>query len=123
MIISAGTLECHCLHLSLLLLLQENGATLGSSLDGGNVKRIVIPLEVSDKVAPEMNVVSARMVPYVKVGFLLSSTINAEFCLLGYLSSVLRSLLQPSHHANSLRLGTAKCQEERSVTAVTPFSR
>lgn len=37
--------------------LRENGANLGTTLDGGKVKRIVIPLEVPDKAAPELNLV------------------------------------------------------------------
>ncbi|XP_064108966.1 carotenoid isomerooxygenase-like [Macrobrachium nipponense] len=44
----------HAFHLKNL---RENGATLGSNLDGGAVKRIVIPMDISDKVAPEMNLV------------------------------------------------------------------
>ncbi|KAK7070188.1 Beta,beta-carotene 9',10'-oxygenase, partial [Halocaridina rubra] len=37
--------------------LREKASSLGNELDGGAVKRIVIPLEVNDKVAPEMNLV------------------------------------------------------------------
>ncbi|KAG7157614.1 carotenoid isomerooxygenase-like [Homarus americanus] len=37
--------------------LREKGGNLGNELDGGNVKRIVIPMEVSEKVAPELNLV------------------------------------------------------------------
>ena len=33
--------------------MQERGATLGAELDSGNVKRVVFPLEVSDKAAPD----------------------------------------------------------------------
>jgi len=35
--------------------LRENGKNLASSLDAGAVKRIVIPMELNDKAAPEMN--------------------------------------------------------------------
>jgi len=35
--------------------LRENGKTMSSSLDVGQVKRIVIPMDVNEKAAPEMN--------------------------------------------------------------------
>ncbi|XP_068202819.1 carotenoid isomerooxygenase-like [Palaemon carinicauda] len=44
----------HAFHLKNL---RENGQTLGNELDGGCVKRIVIPMDISEKVAPEMNLV------------------------------------------------------------------
>nr|XP_027223258.1 carotenoid isomerooxygenase-like [Penaeus vannamei] len=44
----------HAFHLKNL---RERGASLGNELDGGSVKRIVIPMEVSDKVSPELNLV------------------------------------------------------------------
>lgn len=31
---------------------------MGNNLDGGKVKRIIIPLEVPEKAAPELNLVS-----------------------------------------------------------------
>ncbi|KAK4313520.1 hypothetical protein Pmani_015136 [Petrolisthes manimaculis] len=37
--------------------IRENGATMGNNLDGGKVKRIIVPLEVPDKAAPELNLV------------------------------------------------------------------
>nr|XP_045609656.1 carotenoid isomerooxygenase-like [Procambarus clarkii] len=44
----------HAFHLKNL---REKGANLGNELDGGNVKRIVVPLGVSEKAAPELNLV------------------------------------------------------------------
>ncbi|CAL4146233.1 unnamed protein product, partial [Meganyctiphanes norvegica] len=43
------------LHAFYLKNLRENGKSLASSLDVGAVKRIVIPMDVNDKAAPEMN--------------------------------------------------------------------
>ncbi|ROT69029.1 hypothetical protein C7M84_012812 [Penaeus vannamei] len=40
-----------------VLHLQERGATLGSELDGGCVKRVVVPLNVPEKAVPEENLV------------------------------------------------------------------
>ncbi|XP_071512555.1 carotenoid isomerooxygenase-like [Panulirus ornatus] len=45
------------LHTFYLKTIREKGATLGNDLDGGCIKRVVIPLDVSDKVASELNLV------------------------------------------------------------------
>lgn len=37
--------------------LREKASTLGNELEGGTVKRIVIPMEVTEKAAPELNLV------------------------------------------------------------------
>lgn len=46
------------LHAFFLKNVRENGTSLSSSLDTGAVKRIVIPMNVDDKAAPEMNQVT-----------------------------------------------------------------
>lgn len=43
--------------------MQEN-TNLGNTLDGGNVKRIIMPLDVNEKATPELNLVGSDPVVF-----------------------------------------------------------